>query len=190
MTVAQVLCAQIACVIVADMRKNTKNIAFSAVFTALSVVLLLLSSALPNMSLSILAVAGVVSALALSECGYRYTLLMYLATCVISAIFVPDKSCVILYVLLFGHYPMLRTIIGRVGKAWLCLIIKLAAANILAFAVLYITLSFFENVGHVIIMGRKYFFLFYNLAVILYDVFIGKCMYFYTSKRFSGSRFD
>ncbi len=171
------------------MRKNTKNIALCASFAALSVVFAFLASAFPNMSLTILALCGVVSAFALSECGYKYAILMYVAVSVISAIFVPDKACVVLYVLLFGHYPIVKTLVERVGKAWLSWIIKLIIANLLAFAALYVTLVLLDSVGKIIIMGRKYFFLFYNLAVILYDICIGKIMFLYMVKRGRSGRF-
>ena len=184
------LCVQTVCVTVADMRRDTKKMAFAAVATALSAVLLFLSSALSNMSLSILAVSGIVSAISLAECGYKFTFLQYLAVSIISAVFVPDKSCVVLYVVLFGHYPILKIFIERVGKAWLQWIIKLALANMLAFFALYVTLTFLENVGNIIIMGKKYFFVFYNIAVVLYDIFIGKCMFFYRTKRFAKGRFN
>lgn len=181
---------QTVCVTAADMRRNTKNMVFAAVAAALSVVLMFLSSTFPNMSLSILAACGIISAIALSECGYKFTFLQYLAVSIISAVFVPDKSCVVLYVLLFGHYPMLKTLIERVGKAYLRWIVKLALANLLAFAALYVTLTFLSTFGKFILMGGKYFFLFYNIAVVLYDIFIGKCMFFYRTKRFHSGRFN
>lgn len=189
MTVAQGLCVQIAYVTVADMRKETKNITLCASFTALSVVFAFLSYAFPNMSLTILAICGVISAFALCECGYKYAALMYVAVSVISAVFVPDKSCVVLYVLLFGHYPIVKTLVERVGKTWLAWIIKLALANLLAFAVLYVTLVLLDTVGEIVIMGRKYFFLFYNIAVILYDICVGKIMFLYMAKRGRRGRF-
>ena len=189
MTAVQVLCVQIACAIVADMKKETKNLTLCAVFTAISVVLAFFASAFSNMSLTLLALCGVVSAFALSECGYKYSVLMYVAVSVISAVFVPDKACVVLYVLLFGHYPIVKTLIERVGKPWLAWVIKLAVANLLAFAALYVTLVLLDTVGEIIIMGRRYFFLFYNLAVVLYDICIGKLMFLYVSKRSGSGRF-
>ena len=189
MTAVRGLCVQTACVTVADMRRETKNIALCASFAAISVVLAFLSSAFPNMSLTILALCGVVSAFALSECGYKYAVLMFVAVSVISAILVPDKSCVVLYVLLFGHYPIVKTLIERVGKPWLAWIIKLVIVNLLAFAALYVTLVLLDTVGESVIMGRKYFFLFYNVAVILYDICIGKMMFLYMVKRGRSGRF-
>ncbi len=171
------------------MRKETKNIALCAFFTALSVVLSFLSSAFPNMSLTILAVCGVISAFALSECGYKYAWLTYLAVSVITAVFVPDKTCVAFYVLLFGHYPILKTLIERVGKLWLSWIIKLVALNVLAVLIVYLTTAILTPYGKISFEGEKYFFLFYNLAVILYDICIGRLMFLYISKRGRGSRF-
>ena len=48
------LCVQTVCVTAADMRRDTKKMAFAAVATALSAVLMFLSATFPNMSLSIL----------------------------------------------------------------------------------------------------------------------------------------
>jgi len=157
-------------------------------FTAISVVLMILASAFPNVSLTVLAICGVVSAFALSECGYRYALLMYISVSVLSAIFIPDKSCVVLYSVLFGIYPLLKLLIERTGRPWLSWIIKLIAANALAYLALYIALTFLTSVGKVLIMGHKYFFVFYNLAVILYDICIGRLMLMYSVKRFGSGR--
>ena len=171
------------------MRKETKNITLSASFAALSVVLAFLSSAFPNMSLTILALCGVISAFALSECGYKYAWLTYLAVSVITAVFVPDKTCVAFYVLLFGHYPIVKTLIERVGKAWLSWIIKLVALNVLGVLILYLTAAILTPYGKISFAGEKYFLLFYNLAVILYDICIGRLMFLYMAKRGKHGRF-
>ena len=174
---------QTVCAIVADMRKETKNITLSAAFTALSVLFAFLSSAFPTMSLTILAISGVVSAFALSECGYKYACLTYLAVSVISAFLVPDKTCVAFYVLLFGHYPIVKTLIERVGNRWLSWGIKLLLINALGALIFYLTTSILTPSGDFSLDGGKFIIIVYNLAVILYDLCIGKLMFIYLSRR-------
>lgn len=171
------------------MRAKTKNIALCAVFAAISILLAFLSAVFSSMSLSLLALCGVISAVVLSRCGYRYTLIMYAAVSILSVIFLPDKSCAVLYIFVFGLYPILKALFEKKGKiiSWM---LKIAAANLLAFATLYVTMSFLANVGKIIIMGHKYFFLFYNIAFVLYDIFLSKFTKYLQSKRFAGNSFN
>ena len=164
------------------MKKETKNISLCAVFTALSLLLLFMSSVFSTMSISILAICGVVTSVALTRCGYKYTMIMFLAVAVLSFFLVPDKSCVVLYAFLFGFYPILKNLFEKTGKPYISWVLKIAAANLLVFAALYVSMSFLTNVGKIIIMGHRFFFLFYNIAFIFYDICIGKMSIYVNSR--------
>lgn len=183
MIAVPVLCVQTACATVADMKKNnTKNVALSAVFTAISVVLCLLASVFETMSLSIIAVCGFVSAITLSQCGYKYALLKYVATALLSVLLVPNKECAIYYTLLFGYYPILKVFIERVGKRWLIWCIKLIFANLAVFVTLYIVVNLIGPFGIASFAGKSAFFVLYNIAFVLYDICVGRVSVFYMGK--------
>ncbi len=166
-----------------------KNIAFSAVFVAISVVLCILASLFPTMSVTITAVAGVVSAVALIQCGYRYALMVYVAASFLNLLLSPNKECAVYYIVLFGHYPLLKTFTERTGNKTLSWCVKIVEANLLYGIVFFIT-SYIIGIYEAI--GIKEFLLtavIFNIAFVLYDICIGKFMMLYISKRLKNTRF-
>lgn len=166
-----------------------KNIAFSAVFVAISVVLCIMASVFPTMSITITAVAGVVTAVALIQCGYRYALMVYIAASFLNLLLSPNKECAVYYTVLFGHYPLLKIFTERIGNKVISWCAKTCEANVLYVIVFFITsyiLGVYEEIG------LKQFLLtdvIFNIAFVLYDVCLARFMMLYISKRGKNTRF-
>lgn len=170
-------------------RDKTKNIAFSAVFVAISVVLCILASVFPTMSLTITAAAGVVSAVALIQCGYRYALLVYIAASLLTLLLSPNKECAVYYIVLFGHYPLLKTFTERISNKAVSWCVKIIEANVLYSIVFFIIsyiIGIYEAIGlkELLITAAAY-----NTAFVLYDICLGKFMMFCISKNSQNTRF-
>ena len=66
---------------------DVKRMTLAAMLTAISVVVCLLASVFSNMSLSITAITGAFSAMAIICLGYKYAWLVYIATTIFVWIF-------------------------------------------------------------------------------------------------------
>lgn len=158
---------------------DSKRFALSAVMTALMVVLVYLSSLFPVMSLSIVAIAGVLSAILVSECGVSYACLAYIAASALMLITAPDKSNAVLFVLLFGIYPIIAVFLERVKYKVFTRVLKLLTANVLFFiALMLFKLFMFVETGNA--TGIFWFiWITYNVIFVMYDVCLKKLVIFY-----------
>lgn len=120
-------------------------LALSAVLGALAVVLLLLSCILPTMQLTVVAIAGVLSAAVLIECGVKWAVMQFGAVSILAILLLPDKSSALFYTLFFGHYPIVKYLLERIHSPVLCWGAKLAAGNLCLAAMILLLRAFFPE---------------------------------------------
>jgi hypothetical protein len=118
------------------MSTGTKRVAFTAMLCALSVIVLYLSSILPTLRLALIAIAGILPAAAVIRFGLPSGFILYAAVSILAAILLPSKGSAILYIFIFGHYPMIKNLIERLRRLWLEWVLKLALFNILLTALI------------------------------------------------------
>lgn len=151
-------------------------------FTAVSVFLCFFASIFPSMSLSITAIAGMVSAIALVQCGYKYSALVYIASSILALLLVPNKQCAVFYLVLFGHYPMLKLFTERLKSKAVVWAAKICEAGLLYFIVFLIStyiLGIHDSVGkaEAVLTG-----ILFVLVFVLYDICLDRIMRAYISK--------
>lgn len=117
------------------MRNRVKKTALAAICAALAVVILIIGSLLPTGRIAFAAVAGLATAAVIIECGYLYAVLGFIAAAVLSLVLSPAKGAAVMYCLIFGWYPIVKSLIERLKSRAAEYILKLAAIAI-AFAVL------------------------------------------------------
>ena len=103
--------------------KHSVRVAYGGMLTGISVVFLLLASLMPALGWGLCIGAGMVPAIHLARRQVRMGLLIYVATSLLSAMFVPGKRYVVAYALLFGFYPLVKYGIERLHKLpveWAC----------------------------------------------------------------------
>ena len=81
---------------------HSVRVAYGGMLTGISVVFLLLASLMPALGWGLCIGAGMVPAIPLARRQVRMGLLIYVATSLLSAMFVPGKRYVVAYALLFG----------------------------------------------------------------------------------------
>ena len=79
----------------------------SALFSALSVIALILASAVPAGKAAIFSAAVFISALIIFEFGTHLWLYHYLSVSILSLMLAPSKLPVLVYVFYFGYYPLI-----------------------------------------------------------------------------------
>lgn len=109
--------------------KNSKVIAYSGVATALSVVMLFLGSIFSVLGYTMPLVASLVMIILLDSISQKSALLTFISTSIISFVLLNDKECVLLYVLFFGYYPLIRDKINDIKPKSLSYLLKFITFN-------------------------------------------------------------
>ena len=129
------------------MRKTeSQKIALCGMLGALSVVLLLLGSALQIGTYAAPMLAAFLLIPVLEEYGTRYALTLYVCVAILAVLFVPETELALFYVLVMGYYPVLRVKLNGVKSTLLRWVLKFAVFN--AGTVLVYLLLFAQLVQH------------------------------------------
>ncbi len=166
-----------------------KNIAFSSMFVAISVLICILASFFSTMSLTITAITGVVSAIAVVQCGYKYAGIMYAASSVLIFLLVPNRECAVYYILFFGHYPIVRVFLERIKNKLCRRTIKLAIGNLIFALSMWILLNI---VGLEEVFGKTELLvlvILFNGAFVLYEILLDRIISAYIGKRIGKNGF-
>lgn len=162
--------------------KGASRTALGGVLAALSLVLLYISTLLPSGRIGMVAVAGLVPAAGVISGGLAAGFLCYGAAGLLGLLLLPDKGCALLYVIFFGLYPMIKSIIERLRKLPLELLLKLAFFNavlaILLFGFSAFLLPFLPELLH----SPLPIFLAGNAAFLLYDYGFSKLIAYYAAR--------
>jgi hypothetical protein len=110
---------------------NTRRTALTAVFAAISVVLLFLGSVSVIGDMALCAVAGYVTAAGVLTNGKRYALAQFCVTGLLALLLLPSKFAAALYIAFPGWYPVLKSFLERKIRSLPALwLIKLALFNL------------------------------------------------------------
>lgn len=163
------------------MKGSAKKITVTAVFAALSVATMYIASLLPTGqigSLGVIALFGIAAAI---ECGLGASAIVYAGTSILSFLIVPNKSMVLIYILFFGYYPVLKGLAEKTKIRAVEWIIKLAVMN-LALAVMMFAVSEIvfdlSKIGNSIVLA----FVIFNVVFVIYDLCVTYFTGFYIEK--------
>ena len=89
--------------------KNSIKISFSAILTALSVIIMLLGGIIGTLDLTAAAIASFCIIFAVVEFGYKHAVMIYAATSLLGFLLLPVKTCVLFYAAFLGFYPIVKS---------------------------------------------------------------------------------
>ena len=155
------------------------KVAMSGICTALSVLLLFFGGVVPVLAYVCPMLTGVLMVVLVRTFGYGTAWITYVSTGLLSFFLVPDKECMLMYVLFFGYYTIVRQWIGRlrprsVALAAECLLFNaaLAAVNLLLAAAMGLLGRWWEPL----------YLLAMNLLFFLYERLLGVAELLYARK--------
>lgn len=164
--------------------KNTKKITLCGMMAALSVVVML-TSHFPYLTYAIPALAGLFIMVSLIECGVVWSVGTYIASAVIIAI-VGELEASILYIMLLGYYPIVKSLIERINKQLVEWIIKIFGFNIVAIVFYYVSSGLFnipfDGFGNFGKYSSLVFLLLCNIVFVVYDIGISRVASYYMIK--------
>lgn len=158
--------------------KNSVKLAFCGIFTALASVFMA-ASLIPDMTFAIPAIAGLFIIPVFIEAGTPRAILCFVASAVLS-FFIGDKTSWILYIALFGYYPILKPYIEKAEAKILKWVFKILLFNTAAIACYAAEVLLFG----ITLKGWILCALFAlgNIAFVLYDIAISRIAALYYLK--------
>ncbi|MBQ9898049.1 MAG: hypothetical protein IJM44_01170 [Ruminococcus sp.] len=163
------------------MRGISYRVALGGIVSALCLVTMFLAGVMPALYLLLPMIAGVLMMIIAVEVNTPWALLTYIAVSLLSLLITADKEAALIFILLFGHYPILRFYIQRIKLRPLRILIKLAVCNICVISYFYITVYIFGlkemldefsdygRYGSYIMLGLA------NVIFVLYDLNLDLC---------------
>lgn len=91
---------------------------------ALSTVIMLASSILPYFTYAIPGIAALLVLFMQVECSPKWALGVYVGTAILSAVIVPYKEAVGIYIAVLGYYPLVKTFFDKPKNKYISLLIK------------------------------------------------------------------
>lgn len=129
------------------MNKKTRNLTLSALFTALAVISLYIASVWPTGLFALVATASLFGAATVIEAGILSGVYVYVAASVLGMILLPDKDAPLIYILFFGYYPVVKSLIERLKSKILQWVLKLLVFNASLTVILFLFKSLILDVG-------------------------------------------
>ena len=96
--------------------KYTVKTALGGMCIGLSAALMMLSSVIPFLTYAIPAMAALLVLFIRVECDWKWALGVYVGTSVVSALVVPEKEAVAIYIALIGYYPLIKVLLDKPPK--------------------------------------------------------------------------
>lgn len=157
---------------------RTRRLTLTAMLCTLSVAVMYLCTLLDVLELTGVAIAAVFMLLTVRELGRAHSLMLYVATALLSLLLLPRPDAGVMYALFGGLYPLIKFPIERRRRSW-PLLIKLLYINVIITAIelltVYVFLLPFEGWGILLLLyaiANPTFFLFdhlLNRLLILYE---------------------
>ncbi len=153
---------------------EVKKLTLSALMCALTVAMLAVASFLGDLDLTVLMFTSLCMVFVYVEVGAPYTYLTWLASSLLTFLFFPMRYFWVVYLFIFGFYPILKGFIEKTKKP-LWLILKLAWLNVTLVLVFFI-ISFILGVD--LTEGEAEWMIYVlwglaNVSFICYDLLIG-----------------
>lgn len=125
------------------MKDISYRVALGGIVAALCLVTMFLAGIIPALYLVLPMAAGILMMIIAVEVNTKWAALTYIAVSILSFFITFDKEASLIFILFFGHYPILRFYIERISNRPVRNIIKLAVFNVCIIAYFYITVYLF-----------------------------------------------
>ena len=119
------------------MKNKTKNTAVSGLLTALSVVLMMLTTVIPVFMYVLPIATGLLVLLVAEITDKKWAFGVYLSTSVLALLLLTDKEAALTYALIFGYYPLIKDNLDKKKKPF-SVLLKLLIFNCAAVIIGYL----------------------------------------------------
>ena len=163
------------------MRDISYKVALGGIVSALCLVTMFLAGILPALYLLLPMIAGVLLMIIAAEVSTGWALLTYVSVSLLSLFVTFDKEAALVFIMVFGHYPIIRPYLQKLRFKPMILAAKLVIFNVCAIAYFYVTvyifgLDEFGKYGAIVMLGMA------NAVFLLYDVNLSMIYKFYLKR--------
>lgn len=164
----------------------SKKIAFTGIFTGISVVLLYMGTIMPTGKLTLYFLASLPVAITIIELGAGAGIAVYSTVCLLSLLISGNILGIVPFIFLFGHYPIFKYYIEKGRKAAVELLLKLAVFNISVLLWYLLFKNLFMTVIPVVFTDNSILpaiaFAVMQVVFLTYDYVFSKLLFYYESK--------
>ena len=158
------------------MRDISYRVALGGIVSALCLVTMFLAGVLPALYLLLPGIAVILLMIIAVEVNTAWAFLTYIAVSLLSLFITFDKEAALIFIMLFGNYPILRFYIQKIPLRLIRLVIKLFIYNVCIIGYFYVTVYIlglddlleefddFGKYGAYILLGIT------NLIFLVYDI--------------------
>ncbi len=170
------------------MKDISYRVALGGIVSALCLVTMFLSGIMPVLYLVLPMIAGVLMMIIAVEVNTKWATLTYIAVGILSMFITFDKEAALIFIMLFGHYPILRFYIQKIKVRAVRFIVKLVTFNVCVIGYFYVTVYLFglrqmlEEMNDYGKYGAIIMLVFVNLILAMYDVNLEMCYILYRKK--------
>lgn len=125
------------------MRDISYRVALGGIVSALCLVTMFLAGIIPALYILLPMVAGVLMMVIAIEVSRGWALLTYISVSLLAMIVTFDKEAALIFIMVFGHYPIIREYIRKARPKLICWIIKLIIFNASIICYFYVTVYIF-----------------------------------------------
>lgn len=158
--------------------KNSIKISFSAILTAISVIIMLLGGLIGTLDLTAAALASFCIVFAVIEFGYKYAALIYAAASLLGFLLLPAKTCVLFYSAFLGFYPIVKSIAERFSIK-IAYVIKFAVYLISYTVIILLWIGIFAKESEPILLVTVILPLAGAIILPIYDIALSKLITLY-----------
>ena len=126
------------------MKDISYRVALGGIVSALCLVTMFLAGIMPALYILLPMIAGVFLMIIAEEVSTKWALLTYISTGILSMFITADKEAALLFVMIFGHYPIIRYFLQRIRFSPLRFAVKLIVFNAGFAAFFYTTVYLFS----------------------------------------------
>ena len=165
-------------------RRKTAIVALCGVLAGLAVALMFLGGVLPFATVACPVLASLVLLPVYSETGFRWGFVWYLAVALLALFAAPDKEAALLFAV-FGVYPILHKLFGRLpckALRWLVKLLYLNAGVVAAYSLMLFVFSLqtvTEDFADMKALMFAALLLLANCSFVVYDLLLDRLEIFY-----------
>ena len=126
----QLSCVLIVCATASDMNRSSYKVALGGVISAMCLLGMFLTGVIPFLNITLPMIAGVLITVIAIEVNSPWAVMTYIAVSFLSIFVTFDKTSALLFILFFGHYPIIKPKLEKIALRPAVLAVKLLIFNV------------------------------------------------------------
>ena len=159
------------------------KVALGGVVAALSLLFMILAGVTSTLVYAIPMITGALLMMLVVEFGHGFAGLIYVAVSIISLLLLGNKEAAIMYVAFFGYYPIIKSILEKHIKGFVCWIVKYLIFNVAMvvsyFVITKIFMISFDDIESFGKFALPLLLLAGNVLFVMYDVVLTRLVSIY-----------